>query len=84
MHVKLGGYHVSDIEFSAAFDVNARKVGRDLSEAIFAEPNNTYKFASVPKLDVPVRRGPTMDGLGRYSATSLPNPPTPPPTSCAC
>ena len=66
MHVKLGGYHISDIEFSAAFDVNARKVGRDLSEAIFAEPNNTYKFASVPKLNVPVRRGPTMDGLGRY------------------
>jgi myo-inositol-1-phosphate synthase len=66
MHVKLGGYHISDIEFSAAFDVNARKVGRDLSEAIFAEPNNTYKFATVPKLDVPVRRGPTMDGLGRY------------------
>jgi myo-inositol-1-phosphate synthase len=66
MHVKLGGYHISDIEFSAAFDVNARKVGRDLSEAIFAEPNNTYKFSSVPKLGVPVRRGPTMDGLGRY------------------
>ena len=66
MHVKLGGYHISDIEFSAAFDVNARKVGRDLSEAIFAEPNNTYKFASVPKLNVPVRRGPTMDVLGRY------------------
>jgi myo-inositol-1-phosphate synthase len=66
MHVTLGGYHVSDIEFSAAFDVNARKVGRDLSEAIFAEPNNTYKFSAVPKLDVPVRRGPTMDGLGRY------------------
>src|SRR5829696_7045497 len=58
MHVKLGGYHISDIEFSAAFDVNARKVGRDLSEAIFAEPNNTFKFSSVPKLDVPVRRGP--------------------------
>jgi myo-inositol-1-phosphate synthase len=66
MHVKLGGYHISDIEFSAAFDVNARKVGRDLGEAIFAEPNNTYKFSTVPKLGVPVRRGPTMDGLGRY------------------
>src|SRR3954467_5560455 len=66
MHVKLGGYHISDIEFSAAFDVNSRKVGRDLGEAIFAEPNNTYKFANVPKLDIPVRRGPTMDGLGRY------------------
>jgi myo-inositol-1-phosphate synthase len=66
MHVKLGGYHISDIEFSAAFDVNSRKVGRDLGEAIYAEPNNTFKFASVPKLGVPVRRGPTMDGLGRY------------------
>jgi myo-inositol-1-phosphate synthase len=66
MHVKLGGYHISDIEFSSAFDVNARKVGHDLGEAIFAEPNNTYKFSTVPKLGVPVRRGPTMDGLGRY------------------
>jgi myo-inositol-1-phosphate synthase len=66
MHVKLGGYHISDIEFSVAFDVNSRKVGRDLGEAIYAEPNNTFKFANVPKLGVPVRRGPTMDGLGRY------------------
>src|SRR4051812_30584558 len=66
MHVNLGGYHIRDIEFSAAFDVNAEKVGRDLSEAIFAGPNNTYRFAEVPQLDVPVQRGPTLDGLGKY------------------
>jgi myo-inositol-1-phosphate synthase len=71
MHVTLGGYHISDIEFSAAFDVNARKVGRDLGEAIFAEPNNTYRFATVPKLDVQVLRGPTMDGLGRYLSDAI-------------
>ena len=66
MHVELGGYHVRDIEFSAAFDINATKVGYDLSEAIFAEPNNTIKFADVPKLDVKVHRGMTHDGLGKY------------------
>ncbi len=66
MHVRLGGYHVGDIEFSAAFDVSAAKVGRDLSEAIGAAPNNTIRFAEVPHLDVPVHRGPTLDGLGRY------------------
>jgi myo-inositol-1-phosphate synthase len=66
MHVKLGGYHVGDVEFSAAFDVSAAKVGKDLSEAIFAEPNNTYRFSPVPNKDIPVRRGPTMDGLGKY------------------
>ncbi|MDQ2732305.1 MAG: inositol-3-phosphate synthase [Armatimonadota bacterium] len=66
MHVNLGGYHVGDIEFSAAFDVNREKVGRDLSEAIFAAPNNTYKFSPVPPLDVPVHRGRTYDGLGKY------------------
>ena len=66
MHVKLGGYHVSDIEFSAAFDVNATKVGIDLSEAIFAAPNNTFRFSSVPLSGVIVQRGPTMDGLGKY------------------
>src|SRR4051794_24619465 len=66
MHVNLGGYHIRDIEFSAAFDVSASKVGRDLSEAIFAEPNNTIKFASVPRLNVPVHRGMTHDGLGKY------------------
>jgi myo-inositol-1-phosphate synthase len=66
MHVRLGGYHVRDIEFSAAFDVNDAKVGRDLGEAIYAEPNNTYRFADVPRLGVTVRRGPTHDGLGKY------------------
>ncbi|MFN8482536.1 MAG: inositol-3-phosphate synthase [Anaerolineae bacterium] len=66
MHVNLGGYHISDIEFSAAFDIDANKVGRDLSEAIFQAPNNTIKFSDVPQLDVPVRRGMTHDGLGKY------------------
>jgi myo-inositol-1-phosphate synthase len=66
MHVNLGGYHPRDIEFSAAFDVNADKVGRDLSEAIFAAPNNTIRFADVPQLDVKVHRGMTHDGLGKY------------------
>lgn len=66
MHVELGGYHIRDIEFSAAFDVNAMKVGKDLGEAIFAEPNNTYQFAEVRRMRVPVQRGPTMDGLGKY------------------
>lgn len=64
MHVNLGGYHVRDIEFSAAFDVVEGKVGLDLSEAILIEPNNTIKFAEVPKLNVKVERGMTHDGLG--------------------
>jgi myo-inositol-1-phosphate synthase len=66
MHTTLGGYHVGDVEFSAAFDVDARKVGTDLGTAIWAEPNNTTKFADVPALGVPVHRGPTNDGLGHY------------------
>src|ERR1700716_3104205 len=67
MHVDLGGYHVRDIEFSAAFDIDADKVGKDLSEAIFAGQNNTLKFADeVPKLGVEVHRGMTHDGLGKY------------------
>jgi myo-inositol-1-phosphate synthase len=66
MHVDLGGYHISDIEFSAAFDVDADKVGWDLGEAIFRGQNNTVKFSDVPKLDVPVRRGMTHDGIGKY------------------
>ncbi|MDQ6809450.1 MAG: inositol-3-phosphate synthase, partial [Verrucomicrobiota bacterium] len=66
MNVELGGYHVRDIEFSAAFDINTTKVGGDLSEAIFAEPNNTVRFAEVPKLGVKVHRGMTHDGLGKY------------------
>ena len=66
MNVVLGGYHVRDVEFSAAFDIAKGKVGRDLATAIFAAPNNTIRFADVPATDVEVRRGPTMDGLGRY------------------
>jgi myo-inositol-1-phosphate synthase len=66
MHVDLGGYHVNDIEFTAAFDIDADKVGKDLSEAIWAGQNNTIKFADVPHLDVPVYRGMTHDGLGKY------------------
>src|SRR6476469_4637202 len=66
MHVDLGGYHISDIEFSAAFDIDADKVGKDLSEAIWSGQNNTIKFADVPNLDVPLYRGMTHDGLGKY------------------
>ena len=66
MHVDLGGYHIRDIKFTAAFDVNATKVGKDLSEAIFAPPNNTIKFSDVPHLGVKVHRGMTHDGIGKY------------------
>jgi len=66
MHADIGGYHLGDIEFTIGIDVNAAKVGKDLSEAIFAEPNNTYKFSDVPHLNVPVVRGMTHDGLGKY------------------
>jgi myo-inositol-1-phosphate synthase len=71
MNVRLGGYHVGDIEFSAAFDIADTKVDKDLSEAIFAEPNNTYKFSDVPHLNVPVSRGMTHDGLGKYLSTII-------------
>jgi myo-inositol-1-phosphate synthase len=66
MHVRFGDYHVSDVEIVAAFDVDAKKVGVDVSEAIFASENNTIKFAEVPPLGVTVQRGPTLDGLGEY------------------
>ncbi len=66
MHVRLGDYHVSDIEFTAAFDIDANKVGKDLSEAIFTYPNNTYKFTDVPYMGCCVHRGMTHDGLGKY------------------
>jgi len=66
MHVGLGGYHISDIEFTAAFDVTAEKVGKDLSDAIWAHPNDTIKFADVPKTGVTVNRGMTHDGIGQY------------------
>ena len=76
MHVNLGDYHISDVEFVAAFDVDKNKVGKDLSEAIFTEPNNTYKFSDVPNLGVTVSRGMTHDGLGKYLSeiiTKAPN-----------
>src|SRR3954452_4908098 len=66
MHVQLGDYHVRDIEFVAAFDVDGKKVGRDLSEAIVASENNTIKIADVPPVGVTVQRGHTLDGLGKY------------------
>jgi len=71
MHVQLGDYHVSDLEFVAAFDVDATKVGVDLSKAIFAGRNNTIKFADVPESQVTVQRGPTFDGLGKYYRESI-------------
>jgi len=66
MHVDLGGYHIKDIEFTAAFDIDVNKVGKDLSEAIYTAPNNTYRFADVPHMGVKVYRGMTHDGLGKY------------------
>ncbi len=71
MHVNLGGYHVGDIAFSAAFDVGDTKVDKDLSEAIFAAPNNTYKFSDVPFLDVPVSCGNPLDGIGNQLGTVI-------------
>ena len=66
MHVKFGDYHVKDVQFVVAFDVDDKKVGKDLSEAINASENNTIKIADVPTLGVEVKRGPTLDGLGEY------------------
>ena len=77
MHVDLGGYHVVDIEFSAAFDIDREKVGRDLSEAIWRGQNNTLAFAEVPHLDVPVSRGMTHDGLGKYLSKKIEKAPGP-------
>jgi myo-inositol-1-phosphate synthase len=71
MHVQLGDYHVRDISFVAAFDVDAKKVGRDLSEAIAASENNTIKIADVPPLGVTVQRGHTLDGLGKYYRATI-------------
>ena len=71
MHVTFGQYHVRDVKFVAAFDVDAKKVGFDLSEAIFASENNTIKIADVPPTDVVVRRGPTLDGIGKYYAETI-------------
>jgi myo-inositol-1-phosphate synthase len=66
MHVDLGGYHVRDVQIVAAFDVDGKKVGTDVAEAIASEPNNTIRFADVPPTGITVQRGPTFDGLGRY------------------
>jgi myo-inositol-1-phosphate synthase len=77
MHTRLGGYHISDIEFTAAFDVDKNKVGKDLSEAIFVKPNNTIKFSDVPNLGVPVMRGMTHDGLGQYLSQVIEKAPGP-------
>ena len=77
MHVNLGGYHIRDIEFVAAFDINKDKVGKDLSEAIFTAPNNTTKFSSVPFLNVKVQRGMTHDGLGKYLSQIIEKAPGP-------
>jgi myo-inositol-1-phosphate synthase len=77
MHVNLGGYHVRDIEFTLGIDINVTKVGKDLSEAIFAEPNNTYKFSKVPNLNAPVVRGMTHDGLGKYLSDVIEKAPGP-------
>src|SRR5947199_2151167 len=73
MHVNLGGYHIRDIEFTAAFDVTTDKVGKDLSEAIWAHPNDTIKFADVPKTGITVSRGMTHDGLGKYISEVVEN-----------
>jgi len=77
MHVNLGGYHVRDIEFTMGIDINATKVEEDLADAIFAKPNNTFKFCNVPKLNVPVVRGMTHDGLGKYLSQVIEKAPGP-------
>jgi len=77
MHVDLGGYHISDINFVAAFDIDKNKVGKDLAEAIFTSPNNTFKFADVPTTGVIVQRGMTHDGLGKYLSQIIEKAPGP-------
>ncbi len=77
MHVDLGGYHVHDIEFTAAFEINKTKVGKDLAEAIWADPNNTIRFAEVPELGARVWRGMTHDGIGKYLADVIEKAPGP-------
>jgi myo-inositol-1-phosphate synthase len=72
MNVELGGYHVGDIEIASAFDISADKVGLDVAEAVFARPNNTQKFSAVPRTGVTVRRGKTLDGLGKYLREEIP------------
>jgi len=77
MHVNLGGYHVRDIEFVAAFDIDKNKVGKDLSEAIYTKPNNTFVFQKVPPIGVTVERGMTHDGLGKYLSQIIEKAPGP-------
>jgi len=77
MHVRLGGYHIGDIEFAGGFDIDINKVGKDLAEAIYTPPNNTYKFCDVPRLGVPVYRGMTHDGLGKYLSQIIKKAPGP-------
>jgi len=77
MHVNLGGYHISDINFVAAFDIDKNKVGKDLAKAIFTPPNNTFKFSDVPDIGVKVERGMTHDGLGKYLSEIIEKAPGP-------
>ena len=77
MHVNLGGYYIKDINFVAAFDIDKNKVGKDLSEAIFTSPNNTFKFTDVPTIGVKVQRGMTHDGLGKYLSEIIEKAPGP-------
>lgn len=72
MHVNFGGYHIRDVEVVAAFDVNANKVGKDVAEAIYADPNNTVVFAQVPKMGVTVSKGPRLDGVNKYTEPVVP------------
>src|SRR5688572_9635629 len=72
MHVNFGGYHIRDIEVVAAFDVNSKKVGQDVADAIYAAPNNTTIFATVPSTGVRVSRGPRLDGVNKYTAPLVP------------
>jgi len=77
MHVNLGGYHIRDIDFVAAFDIDANKVGKDLGEAIYSPPNNTIEFCKVPKVGVTVERGMTHDGIGKYLSEVITKAPGP-------
>src|SRR3954451_13419598 len=72
MNADVGGYHISDVEISSAFDVSAHKVGRDVADAIFMRPNNTHRFTTVAETGVTVRRGPVLDGVGRYLEDDVP------------
>lgn len=83
MHVNFGGYHIRDIKFVAAFDVDANKVGKDISEAVFTPPNCTIKFSDVPQIGVDVVKGPVLDGLGKYLKPVIPIDPTQQPVDVA-